>query len=59
MLDVEAQATRLAASAIVEARRQATAADRYVRRNPWTSVLLAAAAGLTAAAMARRGADRR
>jgi membrane protein len=59
VLDVEAQATRLAASAIVEARRQATAADRYVRRNPWTSVLLAAAAGLTAAAMARRGADRR
>ncbi|MEX3857604.1 MULTISPECIES: YihY/virulence factor BrkB family protein [Paraburkholderia] len=59
VLDVEAQATRLAASAIVEARRQATAADRYVRRNPWTSVLLAAAAGLTAAAVARRGADRR
>ncbi|MGF6290183.1 YhjD/YihY/BrkB family envelope integrity protein [Paraburkholderia youngii] len=59
VLDVEAQATRLAASAIVEARRKATAADRYVRRNPWTSVLLAAAAGLTAAAVARRGADRR
>ncbi|MGF6607247.1 membrane protein [Paraburkholderia sp. WSM4175] len=59
VLDVEAQATRFAASALVEARRQATAADRYVRRNPWTSVLLAAAAGLTAAAMARRGADRR
>ncbi|MBB5497918.1 YihY/virulence factor BrkB family protein [Paraburkholderia sp. MM5384-R2] len=59
VLDAEAQATRFAASALVEARRQATAADRYVRRNPWTSVLLAAAAGLTAAAMARRGADRR
>ncbi|APA88370.1 YihY/virulence factor BrkB family protein [Paraburkholderia sprentiae WSM5005] len=59
VLDAEAQATRLAASALVEARRRATAADRFVRRNPWTSVLLAAAAGLTAAAMARRGADRR
>ena len=59
VLDAEAQATRLAASALVEARRHATAADRYVRRNPWTSVLLAAAAGLTAAAVARRGAVRR
>ncbi|MBC8750365.1 MULTISPECIES: YihY/virulence factor BrkB family protein [Paraburkholderia] len=59
VLDAEAQATRLAASALVEARRQATAADRYVRRNPWTSVLLAAAAGLAAAAVARWGADRR
>jgi membrane protein len=58
VLDAEAQATRLAASALVEARRHASAADRYVRRNPWTSVLLAAAAGLTAAAVARRGAGR-
>ncbi|MCC8400796.1 YihY/virulence factor BrkB family protein [Paraburkholderia sp. MMS20-SJTN17] len=59
VLDAEAQATRLAASALLEARRQATAADRYVRRNPWTSVLLAAAAGLTAAALARRVASER
>ncbi|NML34404.1 YihY/virulence factor BrkB family protein [Paraburkholderia antibiotica] len=61
MLDAEAQATRMAASALVEARRQAQAADRYVRRNPWTSVALAAAAGLTAAAVtaARRGAQKR
>ncbi|RZF30577.1 YihY/virulence factor BrkB family protein [Paraburkholderia sp. UYCP14C] len=59
VLDAEAQATRFAASALVEARRQATVADRYVRRNPWTSVLLAAAAGLTAAAVARRGGARR
>ncbi|HEY2605994.1 MAG TPA: YihY/virulence factor BrkB family protein [Paraburkholderia sp.] len=59
VLDAEAQATRFAASALVEARRQATAADRYVRRNPWTSVLLAAAAGLTAATVARRGAGKR
>ncbi|WP_233834405.1 YihY/virulence factor BrkB family protein [Paraburkholderia sp. ZP32-5] len=53
MIEAEAQATRMAATALVEARRQAVAADRYVRRNPWTSVLLAAAAGLTAAAVAR------
>jgi membrane protein len=59
VLDVEAQATHLAAAALVEASRHATAADRYVRRHPWTSVLLAAAAGVTAAAVARRGADRR
>ncbi|WP_233852714.1 YihY/virulence factor BrkB family protein [Paraburkholderia sp. HD33-4] len=59
VLDAEAQATRFAASALVGARRQARVADRYVRRNPWTSVLLAAAAGLTAAAVARRGGERR
>ncbi|OLL32263.1 hypothetical protein BTH42_07380 [Burkholderia sp. SRS-W-2-2016] len=60
MIDAEAQATRLAATALIEARRQARAADRYVRRNPWTSVALAAAAGLTAAAaVARRTASRR
>ncbi|SMG51234.1 YihY/virulence factor BrkB family protein [Paraburkholderia susongensis] len=59
LLDTEAQATRMAAVALVEAGRQAAAADRYVRRNPWTSVLLAAAAGLAAAAVARRGADKR
>jgi membrane protein len=55
----EAQATRLAADALVEAGRKAAAADRYVRRNPWTSVLLAAAAGLAAATVARRAGDDR
>jgi membrane protein len=55
----EAQATRLAADALVEAGRKAAAADRYVRRNPWTSVLLAAAAGLAAATVARRTGDDR
>jgi membrane protein len=55
----EAQATRLAATALVEAGRTAAAADRYVKRNPWTSVLLAAAAGLTAAAVARRNVGER
>ncbi|MFT4069187.1 MAG: hypothetical protein QM685_30995, partial [Paraburkholderia sp.] len=59
VIEAEAQATRMAAAALVEARRKAVAADGYVRRNPWTSVLLAAAAGLTAAAMARRGTAKR
>ena len=52
----EAQATRVAAVTLVEAGRTAVAADRYVRRHPWTSVLFAAAAGLAAAAVARRNA---
>ena len=50
----EAQATRIAAVTLLETSRKAAAADRYVRRNPWTSVLLAAAAGLAAATVARR-----
>ncbi|MFM0208954.1 YihY/virulence factor BrkB family protein [Paraburkholderia sediminicola] len=54
----EAQATRAAAVTLVEARRQAVAADRYVRRHPWTSVLVAAAAGLAVAAVARRNGGR-
>ncbi|PQV54368.1 YihY/virulence factor BrkB family protein [Paraburkholderia sp. BL21I4N1] len=53
----EAQATRIAAVTLVEASRTAVAADRYVRRHPWTSVLFAAAAGLAAATLARRHAD--
>ncbi|MBN3845374.1 hypothetical protein G3N58_00815, partial [Paraburkholderia sp. Ac-20342] len=56
--DAELKRHRLErAGALVEAHRQAKAADRYVRRNPWTSVLLAAAAGLAAAAVTRRGTD--
>jgi membrane protein len=50
----EAQATRIAAVTLVEASRKAVAADRYVRRHPWTSVLFAATAGLAAAMVARR-----
>ncbi|MFM0737391.1 YihY/virulence factor BrkB family protein [Paraburkholderia xenovorans] len=50
----EAQATRVAAVTLVEAGRQAAVADRYVRRYPWTSVLVAAAAGLAAVTVARR-----
>ncbi|KAA1010999.1 YihY/virulence factor BrkB family protein [Paraburkholderia panacisoli] len=59
VVEAEAQATRLAALALVETRRQAKAADRYVRRNPWTSVVLAAVAGLAAATAARRNSDER
>ncbi|NPT57960.1 YihY/virulence factor BrkB family protein [Paraburkholderia elongata] len=54
----EAQATRVAAVTLVEAGRTAVATNRYVRRHPWTSVLLAAAAGLAAAAVARRNGGR-
>ena len=50
----EAQATRVAAVALLEAGRQAAVADRYVRRNPWTAVLVAGLAGLAAATVARR-----
>ncbi|MCX4174444.1 MULTISPECIES: YihY/virulence factor BrkB family protein [Paraburkholderia] len=53
----EARATRVAAVTLVEAGRTAVAADRYVKRHPWTSVLFAAAAGLAAAAVARRKGD--
>jgi membrane protein len=59
VVDAEAQATRLAALALVETRRKAKAADQYVRRNPWTSVVLAAVAGLAAATAARRNSDER
>ncbi|CAE6783597.1 YihY/virulence factor BrkB family protein [Paraburkholderia nemoris] len=54
----EAQATRAAAVTLAEAGRTAAAADRYVKRHPWTSVLFAAAAGLAAAAVARRSGGR-
>ncbi|MDE1005286.1 MAG: YihY/virulence factor BrkB family protein [Paraburkholderia fungorum] len=50
----EAQATRVAAVTLTSAGRTAVAADRYVRRYPWTSVLFAAVAGLAAASLARR-----
>ena len=59
VVEAEAHATRLAALALVETRRKAKAADRYVRRNPWTSVVLAAVAGLAAATAARRNSDER
>ncbi|MFM0338980.1 YhjD/YihY/BrkB family envelope integrity protein [Paraburkholderia fungorum] len=54
VVQAEAQATHVAAVTLVKASRQAEAADRYVRRHPWTSVLVAAAAGLAVATVARR-----
>ena len=57
VLLAEAQATRVAAVALLEASRQAAVADRYVRRNPWTAVLVAGVAGLAAATVARRRND--
>jgi membrane protein len=57
VVKAEAQATHLAAVTLAGAGRKAVAADHYVRRHPWTSVLVAAAAGLAAVAVARRNAD--
>ncbi|ASL47296.1 hypothetical protein bAD24_III07870 [Burkholderia sp. AD24] len=54
VVQAEAQATRIAAVTLIEASRTAVAADRYVRRHPWTSVFFAAVAGLAATTMARR-----
>jgi membrane protein len=43
-----------AAVTIVEAGRRAVAADRYVRRHPWESMLIAASTAMAVAALARR-----
>lgn len=50
----EAQATRAAAVTLIQAGRQAVVADRYVRRHPWGSVLLAAGTALVVTTLARR-----
>jgi len=54
VIKAETQATRAAAVTIVEARRRAVAADRYVRRHPWESMLIAASTAMALAAFARR-----
>jgi len=51
---VEAQATRAAATTIVQAAHKAAEADRYIRRHPWGSMLLAAGAALVITAVAGR-----
>ncbi|PCE23025.1 hypothetical protein BWP39_25405 [Paraburkholderia acidicola] len=51
---VENQATRAAAATLVQAGRSAVAADRYVKRHPWGSLLLAAGAALVVTAVAGR-----
>jgi membrane protein len=48
------QATRAAASTLLEAGRKAVAADRYVKRHPWGSMLLAAGTALLVTAVAGR-----
>ncbi|MCO4882797.1 MULTISPECIES: YihY/virulence factor BrkB family protein [Paraburkholderia] len=54
VVKAETQATHAAAVTIVEARRRAVAADRYVRRHPWESMLIAASTAMALAAFARR-----
>jgi membrane protein len=57
VVHAEGQATRAAASTLREAGRKASAADRYVRHNPWRSILMAAGAAIlvTTVAGRRRG----
>ncbi|MEM5383444.1 YihY/virulence factor BrkB family protein [Paraburkholderia phymatum] len=59
VVKAETHATRAAANTLVRAGRTAVAADRYVRRHPWSSVLVAAGTALFVAAVAGRlnGAD--
>ena len=60
VLNAETRATHAAAVTLVQAGRTASAADRYVRRHPWSSVLLAAGtAALIAAVAGRRGSGER
>jgi membrane protein len=54
VVQVEDQATRAAATTLLEAGRKAVAADRYVKRHPWGSVLLAAGTALLVTAVAGR-----
>lgn len=56
-LRAEKKATHAAATTLVRAGRTAVAADRYVKRHPWGSVLLAAGAALFVTAVARATAE--
>ncbi|MGF6595430.1 membrane protein [Paraburkholderia sp. GAS448] len=54
----EKQATRAAAATFVQAARTAADADRYVRRHPWGSMLIAAGAAFVVTTVAgRRGTE--
>ena len=57
VINMERGATHAAASALVQAGRTVAAADRYVKRHPWRSVVFVASAALamTAAAGRRQG----
>ena len=57
VFQAEGQATRAAASTLLEAGRKAVAADRYVKRHPWRSILLAAGAGFLVTAVTGRRRD--
>jgi membrane protein len=59
VLHAETRATHAAAVTLVQAGRTAVAADRYVRRHPWSSVLVAAGTAIIVAAMAGRHNDGR
>jgi len=50
---MEDSATYLAALTLVHGGRTVAAADRYVRRHPWGSVLLAAGAAIAVTVAAR------
>jgi membrane protein len=56
---MEDGATRAAAQTLMRAGRSVAAADRYIKRHPWSTVLLAAGAAIamTAAAGRRNGTD--
>lgn len=54
VIRAEGEATRAAASTLLEAGRRAAAADHYVKRNPWKSLLMAAGAALLVTTVARR-----
>ncbi|MFC0400347.1 YhjD/YihY/BrkB family envelope integrity protein [Paraburkholderia rhizosphaerae] len=59
VVHAETRATHAAAVSLVHAGRTAVAADRYVRRHPWSSVLVAAGTAIIVAAMSgRRGGGR-
>jgi membrane protein len=57
VIAVEGQATRAAAAGLIVAGRKAAAADRYVKRHAWGSVLMAAGAALVLTAIAHRMRD--
>jgi membrane protein len=54
VMQAETRATHAAAVTLVQAGRTAAAADRYVRRHPWGSVLVAAGAAIVVAALTTR-----
>ncbi|HEY3596138.1 MAG TPA: YihY/virulence factor BrkB family protein [Paraburkholderia sp.] len=54
VMRAETRATHAAAATLVNAGRTAAAADRYVHRHPWSSVLLAAGTAIVVAAVAGR-----